>query len=53
MARKQKKSKQAPKVGSPPQGWACPKCGRVWAPYVAECHHCCPLEHYDSVRWEK
>ncbi len=21
-------------------GWICPKCGRVYAPYIAECQHC-------------
>lgn len=21
-------------------GWICPKCGRVYAPYVFECHYC-------------
>lgn len=21
-------------------GWICPKCGRVYAPYVFECTHC-------------
>jgi uncharacterized OB-fold protein len=23
-----------------PQGWECPKCHRVYAPWVAECHDC-------------
>lgn len=22
------------------QGWICPKCGHVYAPFVAECIHC-------------
>ena len=21
-------------------GWICPKCGRVYAPFIPECHHC-------------
>lgn len=21
-------------------GWICPKCGRVFAPFVSECHYC-------------
>ena len=24
------------------QGWVCPKCGAVMAPFVTECHHCRP-----------
>lgn len=27
-------------INKPPQGWVCPKCGRVYAPFVAECHSC-------------
>jgi len=23
-----------------PNGWECPKCGRVWAPWVKECSDC-------------
>ncbi len=23
-----------------PQGWSCPKCGKVYAPWVWECHGC-------------
>lgn len=26
------------------RGWECPKCGTVWAPYVARCHTCQPVE---------
>ena len=22
------------------KGWACPKCGRVYAPFISECYHC-------------
>lgn len=22
------------------KGWECPKCGRIYAPYVPECHSC-------------
>ena len=22
------------------QGWECPKCGRVYAPFITECRHC-------------
>lgn len=22
------------------KGWICPKCGRVYAPYMPECQHC-------------
>lgn len=22
------------------KGWICPKCGRVYAPYIPECQHC-------------
>ena len=22
------------------KGWECPKCGRIYAPYVPECHIC-------------
>ena len=22
------------------QGWICPKCGSVWAPFVSGCHNC-------------
>lgn len=21
-------------------GWICPKCGRVYAPFIPECQHC-------------
>ena len=21
-------------------GWTCPKCGRVYAPFIPECQHC-------------
>ena len=24
------------------QGWECPKCGRVYAPFVQECKGCAP-----------
>lgn len=24
------------------QGWECPKCGRVYAPWVMQCGHCGP-----------
>lgn len=27
-----------------PRGWECPKCGKVYAPFVAECSKCnCPV----------
>ena len=26
-----------PIVGCNPSGWECPKCGTVWAPWVAKC----------------
>ncbi len=28
---------------SPTTGWACPKCGRCYAPHVDECRHCGPV----------
>jgi uncharacterized OB-fold protein len=23
-----------------PQGWQCPKCGKIWAPSMISCPHC-------------
>jgi hypothetical protein len=23
-----------------PQGWICPKCGKIWAPHIDECPQC-------------
>ena len=30
------------------QGWECPKCNRVFAPWVYECWHCSPKRLRDS-----
>jgi hypothetical protein len=27
------------------EGWVCPKCGNVYAPFVEECFKCNPVEH--------
>ena len=27
-----------------PSGWICPKCGRVYAPWVKECEACNPVK---------
>jgi hypothetical protein len=29
-------------VPAPGQGWMCPGCGRVYAPWVYKCEHCGP-----------
>ncbi len=29
-----------------PQGWQCPKCEAVYAPFVLECHRCAPLTQF-------
>lgn len=29
-----------PVFGFGPQGWTCPKCGRVYAPFISECYAC-------------
>lgn len=26
------------------QGWQCPQCGRIYAPFVQECYHCNSFE---------
>lgn len=31
---------QRPLWSNTPQGWECPKCGSVYAPYVAKCGNC-------------
>lgn len=28
------------KISNMNNGWVCPKCGRVYAPYIPECWHC-------------
>lgn len=31
-----------------PRGWICPRCERVWAPFVAQCSACPPLLRLDG-----
>ena len=34
---------------NPPKGWECPCCGRVWAPWVAECTKCKRAEQPPTI----
>jgi len=29
-----------PQPSYTPKGWECPKCGRVFAPWITECQYC-------------
>lgn len=31
-----------PLYAQPQQGWVCPKCGRVHAPFITMCFYCAP-----------
>jgi len=31
------------------KGWICPKCGKVWAPYIEECRECNGGGHADRT----
>lgn len=30
-------------------GWECPKCSRIYSPYIEECKNCTPLDSTSSL----
>lgn len=37
---------------SPMQGWECPKCGRVYSPFISMCAFCVPRISTTNITWE-